>query len=144
MFKNLKTLKGTTMEEFDLLKHFKQTGKRVPELKWTIPQQEAGRNTFDEFLQFDQPESLKLVGGWLDTITINNFHFGKHTKKLTFKDMPSVKISAAFTNLPQLTHFDIENCDQFTKEDFMAAYSHLVTYAGLQHLGFTNMYMEMN
>jgi len=72
-----------------------------------------------DFLQFDQPSELKLVGGCLDLITVDTLHLGSHTKSLTFKNMPSVQMDQVYRTLPQVSRLEIYTVDEFKKENFL-------------------------
>ena len=48
--------------------------------------------------------------------------------------MPSVVLPNLFENLPELTHLNIENLDEFKKDQFIAVHSSLLKYKGLRNL----------
>jgi len=53
-------MKGITEEQFNPLKAFKEANKKVPELCWTLPEADALRNEFIQFLDWNKTESLKI------------------------------------------------------------------------------------
>ena len=72
------------------------------------------KQVFD-FLQFNQTEELKLMGGCIDKVKIDTLHLGAHTRFLILKDMLSIQMNEFFENLPELVHLDIRNVDEFKK-----------------------------
>lgn len=53
-FRNLKTIKGITEDEFNPLEIFIKDGKRVSSISWTIPEKVELRKKVFDFLQFNQ------------------------------------------------------------------------------------------
>ena len=56
-------MKGLNDEEFNPLAMFKKAGKKVPKLKWCIPEEQKAREEFFEFLEFNETVELYLSGG---------------------------------------------------------------------------------
>ena len=52
-FRNLKTIKGITEDEFNPLEIFIKDGKRVSSISWTIPEKVELRKKVFDFLQFN-------------------------------------------------------------------------------------------
>ena len=73
-FRNLQTFKGITEDEFNPLDVFIKEGKRVPCISWTLPEKEDLRQKVLEFLQFNETQDLKLYGGALDKIKVDNLY----------------------------------------------------------------------
>ena len=99
-FKNLKKLNGINEEEFNPLEFFIREGKRVQCISWTVSDREAQRKELFDFLQFNETQNLKLIGGCLEKINLDSLYIGDWTKHLFFKDMPQVNFNKALQNFP--------------------------------------------
>ena len=95
-FRNLKTLKGITEDEFNPLDVFISEGKRVNSISWTIPEKEDNRRKVLDFLQFNSTVDLKLYGGTLDKVRLDTLYLGDHSKHLTLIDLPSIDLAPVF------------------------------------------------
>ena len=74
---------------------------------------------------------LKLIGGCIDKVKIDTLHLDEHTRTLILRDMPSIQMDEVFENLPEVLHLDIQNVDEFKKEQFLAVHRTLLKYKGL-------------
>lgn len=62
---------------------------------------------------------------------IDTLHLDEHTRTLILRDMPSIQMDEVFENLPEVVHLDIQNVDEFKKEQFLAVHRTLLKYKGL-------------
>lgn len=100
-FRNLRTLKGITEDEFDPLDIIRMENKRIPCISWTLPEKEDLRKKVYEFLEFNHTYDLKLYGGALEKIKVETL-FLEHTKHLTLIDMPSFELESVWKSIPEL------------------------------------------
>ena len=133
-FRNLRTLKGITEEDFNPLDMFIKEGKKVPCISWTLPQKEDLLHKVLEFLQFNQTNDLKLYGGTLDKIKVDTLYLS-HTKHLTLQHMPTLELDSIFGTLPELTTFRVLDVSSFNQEMLSRVASKMSTYKGLETLG---------
>ena len=63
-FKNADTFKGIIFDNFNPLELFESKGKKIRNLSWSIPENQAVREIILKFISFDEPEALKISGGW--------------------------------------------------------------------------------
>ena len=75
---------------------------------------------------------------------IDTLQLDEHTRTLILRDMPSIQMDEVFENLPEVVHLDIQNVDEFKKEQFLAVHKTLLKYKGLQHLGLELLSFDLN
>ena len=113
-------LKGRTGTDFDPLKPFSETRRRIPKLSWCVSMDNQGlRDQVVNFLEFNQTRDLKMQGGSLDQIEIQSLGLANDTKHLRLHQMPSVDLTRVFHTIPHgLETLHLFGLDKLTLEDF--------------------------
>lgn len=74
MFKNLDELRGIIEEEFNPFEAFQEQGKHIKKLSWTLPENATMREKVISFLNYNDTQYLRLVGGAIDKFEVDTVH----------------------------------------------------------------------
>lgn len=130
-FQHLEEMRGITEEEFDPFELFPEAGKRIPRIKWSLPDNAGCREKILNFLKYNNSQYLKIVGGSTEKIPVPTLH-QQSLKHLILKDMPGMEVGPVFEDLPELQTLIIDDVEAVTKEVFVTIHHRLMQYKGLE------------